>query len=253
MAFFVSVFLNSSSTASMIGYFLSIWVSTFASSMNITIYSLPKLMPWYLYPLPTFPFCRVMYHLATECAYGVCTESWHKLPEEAKTCVYVIFLEAFIFLMLALYLQHVVPQSYGVPKHPLFFFKKCLNKNGYLYKVIFGAGETNIELSEKEREELDKEEDQDSKNERQTVYRLDHDNFYKYPLIVKDLRKVYPGYGERPPKVANSSICLKIKRGELFGLLGPNGAGKTTLISMLTGMFKPTSGNAWMSGNDIKN
>ena len=29
---------------------------------------------------------------------------------------------------------------------------------------------------------------------------------------------------------------------EVFGLLGPNGAGKTTIISMLTGMFSPSSG-----------
>jgi ABC-type multidrug transport system ATPase subunit len=63
---------------------------------------------------------------------------------------------------------------------------------------------------------------------------------------------VYPGVNSKP-KVANKSICLKINRGELFGLLGPNGAGKTTLISMLTGMFRPTSGNAWMAGYDIKN
>lgn len=67
------------------------------------------------------------------------------------------------------------------------------------------------------------------------------------------MRKVYPGFSNKPPKVANKSISLKIKRGELFGLLGPNGAGKTTLISMLTGMYKPTGGNAWMSGYDIKN
>ena len=64
---------------------------------------------------------------------------------------------------------------------------------------------------------------------------------------------MYPGFGGRPPKVANKSICLKIRKGELFGLLGPNGAGKTTLISMLTGMYKPTAGNAWMSGYDIRN
>jgi len=38
----------------------------------------------------------------------------------------------------------------------------------------------------------------------------------------------------------------------MFGLLGPNGAGKTTLISMLTGMYGPTSGNAWIAGYSLK-
>lgn len=85
------------------------------------------------------------------------------------------------------------------------------------------------------------------------MYKLDPKFYQKYPLIVKDIRKVYPGIGGRNPKVANKSICLKVNRGELFGLLGPNGAGKTTLISMLTGMYKPTEGNAWMAGYDIKN
>ena len=50
----------------------------------------------------------------------------------------------------------------------------------------------------------------------------------------------------------------------MFGLLGyfnfkidtnlrPNGAGKTTVISMLTGLYRPTYGNAWIAGYDIKN
>ena len=46
-------------------------------------------------------------------------------------------------------------------------------------------------------------------------------------------------------------MCLRIEEGEMFGLLGPNGAGKTTLISMLTGLHKPNSGNAWIAGYDI--
>jgi ABC-2 type transport system ATP-binding protein len=39
----------------------------------------------------------------------------------------------------------------------------------------------------------------------------------------------------------------------MFGLLGPNGAGKTTIISMLIGLYKPNSGNAWVAGYDIRN
>lgn len=66
------------------------------------------------------------------------------------------------------------------------------------------------------------------------------------------MRKVYPGFGGRPPKAATKSFCLRIKKGEMFGLLGPNGAGKTTLISILTGLYTPSSGNAWVAGYDIR-
>lgn len=77
-------------------------------------------------------------------------------------------------------------------------------------------------------------------------------DYNQYPLIVKEIRKVYPAYGNRPPNTANKNISFFVNKGEMFGLLGPNGAGKTTLISQLTGMFKSTSGNAWIAGYDIK-
>lgn len=74
-------------------------------------------------------------------------------------------------------------------------------------------------------------EDNDCKAERKFVYTIKKEQYSKYPLIVKDIRKVYPGVNGRPPKVANKNITVSVKTGELFGLLGPNGAGKTTLIS----------------------
>ena len=92
-------------------------------------------------------------------------------------------------------------------------------------------------------------EDNDVKTERQFVHSIK--NFNNYPLICRDLRKVYDTDG-RPSHVAvkNSSFC--VKKGEIFGLLGPNGAGKTTIISIITGIYAPTSGNCWVSGYDIK-
>jgi len=54
-------------------------------------------------------------------------------------------------------------------------------------------------------------------------------------------------YGEI---LAVDHINFRVKKGEIFGFLGPNGAGKTTTIRMLTGLTKPTSGIAKISGRD---
>jgi ABC-2 type transport system ATP-binding protein len=43
-------------------------------------------------------------------------------------------------------------------------------------------------------------------------------------------------------------LTLTVPPGVVFGLLGPNGAGKTTTIRILTGLARPTTGRAWVSG-----
>ncbi|EOR25136.1 ABC transporter ATP-binding protein [Niallia alba] len=48
------------------------------------------------------------------------------------------------------------------------------------------------------------------------------------------------------------NISFELKSGEVFGFLGPNGAGKTTTIRMLVGLIKPTSGQIFICGYDVK-
>lgn len=50
---------------------------------------------------------------------------------------------------------------------------------------------------------------------------------------------------------AVDSLCLTVKRGELFSLLGVNGAGKTTTIKMLSCLIEPTGGDAFLNGKSI--
>ena len=50
---------------------------------------------------------------------------------------------------------------------------------------------------------------------------------------------------------AVDNLHMEIRQGELFSLLGVNGAGKTTTIKMLTGLSKPTAGDALVGGYSI--
>ena len=41
---------------------------------------------------------------------------------------------------------------------------------------------------------------------------------------------------------AVDGLNMTINEGALVGLIGPNGAGKTTVLNMLTGVFRPQTG-----------
>ncbi|MCL5800180.1 MAG: ATP-binding cassette domain-containing protein [Candidatus Thermoplasmatota archaeon] len=66
-------------------------------------------------------------------------------------------------------------------------------------------------------------------------------------IEVKGLTKIYPG-GIK----AVDNISFTVEKNEIYGLLGPNGAGKTTTIKMLTSALKPTSGDAFVNGLNIR-
>jgi putrescine transport system ATP-binding protein len=51
--------------------------------------------------------------------------------------------------------------------------------------------------------------------------------------------------------VAVHDVSLKIYQGEIFCLLGGSGCGKTTLLRMLAGFEVPTSGTAFIDGEDM--
>jgi linearmycin/streptolysin S transport system ATP-binding protein len=67
---------------------------------------------------------------------------------------------------------------------------------------------------------------------------------------TQDLAKTY-GNAKNGEVQAVKGINLQIQKGEIFSLLGPNGAGKTSTISMISGLTKPTRGDAFIGGYSI--
>ena len=67
----------------------------------------------------------------------------------------------------------------------------------------------------------------------------------KYAIEVTKLRN------EFGLKTAVKDISFQVKEKTLFSLLGVNGAGKTTTIRMLTGLSRPSGGDAMILGHSI--
>ena len=181
----------------------------------------------------------------------------------------MLIADFFIYLFLGYYLQNILPHQYGIRKPFYFLFTseywcgkssnksesksiKANNKKVNQNKQNYDMNTTNIKL-----ENYKKDESFSSNNSIFTDYYKDDPNFegealYKDKtkkddaLRIKNIKKTF-----NDGKTAVNNVNLNFYKDEIFALLGHNGAGKTTLISMLTGLYEATEGNAYYDGDDI--
>lgn len=69
---------------------------------------------------------------------------------------------------------------------------------------------------------------------------------HEYIIEMLNITKDFPGIR------ANDNITLQLRKGEIHALLGENGAGKSTLMSILFGLYQPTSGVIKKNGQKVK-
>ncbi|MDC3024108.1 ABC transporter ATP-binding protein [Alphaproteobacteria bacterium] len=50
---------------------------------------------------------------------------------------------------------------------------------------------------------------------------------------------------------ALSDVSFKVEKNSLFSIIGPNGAGKTTLLNVISGRYKPISGEIYYQGKNL--
>ncbi|XP_052825678.1 phospholipid-transporting ATPase ABCA7 isoform X2 [Octopus bimaculoides] len=148
-------------------------------------------------------------------------------------CMFMMLLDASIYLLLSWYIEAVYPGTYGIPRKWYFPFQKSYWL-GYSYKYTQNVSmrkTPNVELSQEVSEKIEK-----------------VPNTFKVGVELKDLKKVYKK-GQQP---AVDGLSLKFYEGQITSFLGHNGAGKTTTVSILTGLFPPTDGTAIIYGKDVR-
>jgi branched-chain amino acid transport system ATP-binding protein len=64
-------------------------------------------------------------------------------------------------------------------------------------------------------------------------------------ISVQHLSKVFGGLR------AVDDVSFEVEEGQVFTMIGPNGAGKTTLFNVLTGVYRPTTGEVLFNDQPI--
>ncbi|XP_020558036.1 ATP-binding cassette sub-family A member 1 isoform X1 [Oryzias latipes] len=143
------------------------------------------------------------------------------------TSIIMLYVDAFIYALAAWYIEAVFPGEFGIPRPWYFIFQ--LN---YWGGVPLEAG---MPIPPAPTDQ-------------------DEDNIEAEPsnmtlgVNIRNLVKIYKKGG----KLAVNHLNLKFFEGQITSFLGHNGAGKTTTISVLTGLFPPTSGTVYIKGLDIR-
>ena len=65
-------------------------------------------------------------------------------------------------------------------------------------------------------------------------------------LQLHEISKIFGGL------IAINELSFSVEQGSVVGLIGPNGAGKTTVFNLITGNYKPDSGDIFFDGRAIK-
>uniref|UniRef100_A0A9J8DHZ8 P-type phospholipid transporter n=1 Tax=Cyprinus carpio carpio TaxID=630221 RepID=A0A9J8DHZ8_CYPCA len=142
--------------------------------------------------------------------------------------IFMMLFDAFIYWMLTWYIENVFPGQYGIPKPWYFPFT-----SSYWCGTPVGSDAHPDLLHELEN---------------QSGYLEKPPPGMKPGVCIRNLVKVY----KTGNKLAVDGLSLDFYQDHITSFLGHNGAGKTTTMSILTGLFAPTSGTAYINGYDIR-
>uniref|UniRef100_A0A8C2X200 P-type phospholipid transporter n=1 Tax=Cyclopterus lumpus TaxID=8103 RepID=A0A8C2X200_CYCLU len=156
----------------------------------------------------------------------------NKSPEDGERYTFIVSIimmlfDAAFYWVLTWYIENVFPGQYGIPK-PWYFPFTASYWCGTASAIDIDPGV--LKNSTEHNEYLEN----PSPN-------------MKAGVSVRNLVKIY----KTGKKLAVDGLSMDFYENQITSFLGHNGAGKTTTMSILTGLFPPTSGTALINGYDI--
>ncbi|XP_012866697.1 PREDICTED: ATP-binding cassette sub-family A member 3 [Dipodomys ordii] len=143
----------------------------------------------------------------------------------------MLLLDSVLYGLVTWYVEAVFPGQFGVPQ-PWYFF----------LMPSYWCGSPRTVVGKEE-------EDSDPEKALRTEYFEAEPEDLVAGLKIKHLSKVFR-VGNKDKAVVRD-LNLNLYEGQITVLLGHNGAGKTTTLSVLTGLYPPTSGRVYISGYEI--
>ncbi|XP_020657095.3 phospholipid-transporting ATPase ABCA1 [Pogona vitticeps] len=169
--------------------------------------------------------------LLEEQGIGVQWENVFESPKEENdfnliASTSMMLLDTLLYGIMTWYIESVFPGQYGIPRPWYFPFMKS-----------YWCGEK------------PKEQQLPSVHAKSSEICMEEDpSHLRLGVSIQNLVKVY----RDGKKLAVDGLTLNFYEGQITSFLGHNGAGKTTTMSILTGLFPPTSGTAFILGKDIR-
>uniref|UniRef100_A0A3P9HLW0 ATP-binding cassette, sub-family A (ABC1), member 3b n=1 Tax=Oryzias latipes TaxID=8090 RepID=A0A3P9HLW0_ORYLA len=144
----------------------------------------------------------------------------------------LLLFDSVLYGLVAWYVEAVFPGEYGVPL-PSYFF---------LLPSYWCSSPRMALVNEKEEEE-------DAEKALKGEFIEEEPAGLVSGVKIKHLSKEFK-LGNKTRRAVRD-LTLNMFEGQITVLLGHNGAGKTTTLSMLTGLYPPSSGRAYINGYDI--
>nr|XP_013816584.1 PREDICTED: retinal-specific ATP-binding cassette transporter [Apteryx mantelli mantelli] len=154
----------------------------------------------------------------------------------------MMLFDAFLYGILSWYIENVFPGDYGLPQ-PWYF---PLQESYWLGSE--GCVDQKAMEGEKNESRTEKSEEPEKPEAKINTFFEPEPTGLIPGVCIENLVKIFASRS----KPAVDGMNITFYEGQITAFLGHNGAGKTTTMSILTGLFPPTSGTVLIGGLDIQ-